>query len=493
MHKTLSLLAVLSAIVSPALADLQDVTLSGTVQASSLTDGKNYIMQDGTKLIITGNGGLFSNILIQGNVTFSAEPSTVVSGLSWGPCNSYRINFADASAKITITLNSTAYECMAENFEASKEWSPVAAGYFKVIEVPDVPHQLTLSNDVMAHFQQMGYTYAGVLDDISQMQEGTFFIYDNSGETISVYYYGLPGAGGATAKSMAETRANAVALVNGGADFMVTTGLAQAKAAAKATEGAWAPFVALGGSHFRYNTGSHVDADAFHAALGMAKQFNDTVFGAAGEYGQSDYTGAVSNVRSNGDAKMYGAAIFGEHTFAHGWHADAALRGGKLHTDYSSAAAGHYSDSALYHSASIGGGKLIKLRKTDDSIDVYARYFYSHTDSSKTVSTKGTALHFDGSDSHRTMVGARYNHELTDNTRVYAGAAWMHEFDGDADALIGSKSAPAPSLKGNSCMVELGTTIAPFDSKNILMNLNVQGWTGVQRGISGGAGCTIKF
>lgn len=60
-------------------------------------------------------------------------------------------------------------------------------------------------------------------------------------------------------------------------------------------------------------------------------------------------------------------------------------------------------------------------------------------------------------------------------------------------SLLAVLSAPAPSLKGNSGMVELGTTVAPFDSKNILLNLNIQGWTGVQRGISGGAGCTIKF
>ncbi|MCQ2365168.1 MAG: hypothetical protein MJ051_06410, partial [Akkermansia sp.] len=69
----------------------------------------------------------------------------------------------------------------------------------------------------------------------------------------------------------------------------------------------------------------------------------------------------------------------------------------------------------------------------------------------------------------------------------------MHEFDGDAHSVIGGFTSPVPSLEGDSGMVEIGTTFAPCSSESILLNLNLQGWTGVQRGISGGAGMTIKF
>ena len=305
-----------------------------------------------------------------------------------------------------------------------------------------------------------------------------------------------------TLKSMTETRTNTAAMVNSAADFMATTAMQQAKTAAKAAAAAGkyeaAPFVALGGSHLRYNTGSHVDADGFNGALGVAKTVSPSVtLGVAGEYGCGDYKSYVGGVRGKGDSKLYGGAILADWQGKRGWHAEGAVRLGRTHTDYSAMnplGYTNYSDKASYQSALIGGGKEFKVSpKSNDTVDVYARYMYGHTNGSNAKASSGESLHFSGVNSHRTLVGARYNYELTDHATLYAGAAWMHEFKGDARAVIGGFTSPSPSLKGNSGMVELGTTFAPFASDRVLLNLNVQGWTGVQRGISGGAGCTVKF
>lgn len=304
-----------------------------------------------------------------------------------------------------------------------------------------------------------------------------------------------------TLKSMTETRTDVAALVNATADFMSAAGLQQAKLAAKSAiaagqDGA-APFVALGGSHLRYNTGSHVNANGFNAALGVAKAVSAVTLGVAGEYGTSDYKSYVGGVRGNGDSKLFGGAVLADWQGKQGWHAEGSVRLGRARYDYNAMTPlGHtdYSDKASYQSVGIGGGKEFKVsNKSEDTVDVYARYMYGHTNGSNAKASSGESMHFAGVNSHRTMVGARYNHELTDNATLYAGAAWMHEFDGDAHSVIGGFTSPAPTLKGNSGMVELGTTFAPMDSQNVLINLNVQGWTGVQRGISGGAGCTIKF
>ena len=302
-------------------------------------------------------------------------------------------------------------------------------------------------------------------------------------------------------KSMTETRTDVAALVNSAADFMATTGVQQAKLAAKVAalagkDGA-APFMAMGGSSMRYNTGSHVDANGFNGALGVAKAFDDITLGVAGEYGLSSYRSHVGSTSAKGDSKLYGGALLADWQDKQGWHAEGAVRLGRTSTDYSAMTAlghTHYTDHASYQGALIGGGKEFKVsRKSDDTVDLYARYMYTHTNASNTKATSGESMHFAGVDSHRTMVGARYNHELTDTAVVYAGAAWMHEFNGDAHSVIGGFTSPSPSLEGDSGMVEIGTTFAPCRSESILLNLNVQGWTGVQRGISGGAGCTIKF
>lgn len=302
-------------------------------------------------------------------------------------------------------------------------------------------------------------------------------------------------------KSMTETRTDVAALVNAAADFMATTGVQQAKLAAKVaaltSKDGVAPFVALGGSSMRYNTGSHVDADGFNGALGVAKAFDDITLGLAGEYGLSSYKSYVGSTNAKGDSKLYGGALLADWQDKQGWHAEGAVRLGRTSTDYSAMTAlghTHYTDHASYQGIMLGGGKEVKVsKKSDDTIDLYARYFYSHTNASNTTATSGEGMHFSGVNSHRTMVGARYNHELCDTAVLYAGAAWMHEFDGDAHSVIGGFTSPSPSLEGDSGMVEIGTTFAPCSSESILLNLNLQGWTGVQRGISGGAGCTIKF
>ena len=302
-----------------------------------------------------------------------------------------------------------------------------------------------------------------------------------------------------TLKSMTETRTDVAALVNTVADFLATTGMQQARMTAKAAaatgnEGV-APFVALGGSHLRYNTGSHVNANGFNTAVGVAKSVSSVTLGVAGEYGTSDYKSYVGGVRAKGDSKLWGGAILADWQGNHGWHAEGSVSLGRADYDYSAATPlgyTHYSDKASYQSTYVGGGKEFKLSEAcNDTVDLYARYMYGHTNGSNATATSGESIHFSGVNSHRSLLGARYNHQLCDQAAVYAGAAWMHEYAGDAKGVIGGFKAPSPSLGGSSGMLELGTSYAP--GQDVLLNLNIQGWTGVQRGISGGVGVQVRF
>lgn len=55
--------------------------------------------------------------------------------------------------------------------------------------------------------------------------------------------------------------------------------------------------------------------------------------------------------------------------------------------------------------------------------------------------------------------------------------------DGSACATVDSFSAPSPSIKGNSMMVELGVNVAP-KSSSVSFDLGVSGWAGKQKGYS---------
>ena len=53
-------------------------------------------------------------------------------------------------------------------------------------------------------------------------------------------------------------------------------------------------------------------------------------------------------------------------------------------------------------------------------------------------------------------------------------------------------STPSPSLKGSSAVFELGARFAPKDS-NVSYELNLNGWAGKRRGISGGVQVNWAF
>lgn len=295
-------------------------------------------------------------------------------------------------------------------------------------------------------------------------------------------------------KSHVETRANAAALLNEGADFMMDQGMASAKAAAKegVKEGSreLAPFVAVGAGNMRYKTGSHVDSKSWHAGVGVSKQVGDMMYGIAVEHGKSNYDSYVNAVHGEGDSKATGGTVFAEMKKDSGVHYDAAVRAGRVKNDYSCAAIGSsYNESSTYYGMSIGGGKEFAV-SDKDAVDVYGRYYWAHTNSSD-VTVAGAKLSFDAVNSHRTRLGSRYTHTVNDMSKLYAGLVWQYEFSGKAKATVDGDAAPAPSLKGNSGMLELGWKVEA--SKNMAIDLNMSGWTGKQRGVMGGVNMQWKF
>lgn len=295
-------------------------------------------------------------------------------------------------------------------------------------------------------------------------------------------------------KNIAETRANAAALVDEGMDFLADKAIGQAKSAAKsnasAGEGGFAPFAVFGGSDMRYKTGSHIDSKSWHGAIGMAKQVDKLTFGLAIDYGRSRYDSYMDNgTHGNGKSKAFGGTLFAERIKENGNYFDAAFQGGILKNDYSAILSGfptQYDERSNYYGLSLGYGRKAKSGN-HDMIDMYGRLFYSHLCSNDTYVNDGiggTEAHFDGVDSTRLRLGARNIHCINEHNSLYAGLAWQYEFSGKARATIGDNDAPAPSLKGHSGMAELGYKIET--DKDLSFDFNVNGWFGKKKGVAGG-------
>ncbi|MDY4919681.1 MAG: autotransporter outer membrane beta-barrel domain-containing protein [Phascolarctobacterium sp.] len=283
-------------------------------------------------------------------------------------------------------------------------------------------------------------------------------------------------------KSVVETRAVAGYVVNNMTDFMLSSGMMQAKAAAgEDKDAAFAPFVAVGGSNSRYETGSHVDVDGWNAAVGFAKTAGNATYGVAVEHGRGDYDSYVGAVHGEGDIKSTGGVLFGQIKNANGVHYDASLRAGRVKSDYKSAATS-YDDSATYYGLTLGAGKEISYTEKA-SLDLYGRYYFTHiADSDATLAT-GEAVDFDSLNSHRIRLGGRYTSDINEKSAAYAGLAWQYEFGGDAEAAINGIESPTPSLQGHSAIIEAGYKLQ--SGKNMSLDFNVTGWLGKQRGIGG--------
>ena len=125
------------------------------------------------------------------------------------------------------------------------------------------------------------------------------------------------------------------------------------------------------------------------------------------------------------------------------------------------------------------------------TVDVYGRYYFSHTNGSDVSIATGEEIDFDAVNSHRVRIGCRYTTTLTEKSKAYAGLAWQYEFGGDAKAAINGYSAPTPSLQGHSAIVEAGYKLNA--GKNLTLDFNLNGAMGKQRGIGGGIGAQWLF
>ena len=315
-----------------------------------------------------------------------------------------------------------------------------------------------------------------------------------------------PGAGSlyadADAKSPVETQSAALTMLNLGHDLLTTAGYENAALAVDGEEeGSVNPFITMSANNQKLDTGSHVDLKAWNMNLGFAKKINNNsgklIIAPVIEYGRGSYDSYLDNgTHGDGDAHFWGAGLMAKQLNDDGLYYEGSLRAGRMSSDYQSAVAGgiKYDSDATYYAAHLGMGKVVQLNDKD-TIDYYGKLFYTRQQGDKVTVGTGATYDFDATTSLRTRLGARYTHQLSEKNAFYAGLAWQHEFDGESNAIVattlGSASAPAPSMKGDTGIMELGWRVN--NSDKFELGLGVNGSVGKQKGVGFNLSLNFSF
>ena len=315
-----------------------------------------------------------------------------------------------------------------------------------------------------------------------------------------------PGAGSlyadADAKSPVETQSAALTMLNLGHDLLTTASYENAALAVDGEEeGSVNPFITMSANNQKLDTGSHVDLKAWNMNLGFAKKINNNsgklIIVPVIEYGRGSYDSYLDNgTHGDGDAHFWGAGLMAKQLNDDGLYYEGSLRAGRMSTDYQSAVAGgiKYDSDATYYAAHLGMGKVVQLNDKD-TLDYYGKLFYTRQQCDKVTVGTGATYDFDATTSLRTRLGARYTHQLSEKNAFYAGLAWQHEFDGESNAIVattlGSASAPAPSMKGDTGIMELGWRIN--NSDKFELGLGVNGSVGKQKGVGFNLSLNFSF
>ena len=296
-------------------------------------------------------------------------------------------------------------------------------------------------------------------------------------------------------KSFVETRTAVSSVINNGQDSIVK---------AFANTSSIAPIVA-GVSHgrMRVESGSYANINGTNIVLGLGKQAGKTYWGPFVEMGWARYDSHLdSGLRADGNAKYYGVGVYGKRTYDSGIYLEGSIRGGRTSYNYESneiktatkTVHTSYDAHNMYYAAHVGLGKVVSYGNGYEGT-VYGNLFYSHQGEA-TATLKGEGLGetytFAGVNSLRTRLGYKVSKQLGDSYTGYVGAAYEHEFSGEAHATVKGASTLAPSLGGSSGLVEVGVTYGST-ADTFTGTLNVEGWFGQKRGTTFGGRVNWKY
>ncbi|GHU30351.1 membrane protein [Betaproteobacteria bacterium] len=312
-------------------------------------------------------------------------------------------------------------------------------------------------------------------------------------------------------KALSEGFLSGVAVLNQAQDFVAQQGINAALAAVSPAglKQSLQGFAGVGGGNLRHDTGSHVDVDGYSliagAAFGKDTGAGTVTVGGFIEHGDSDYTStnnfansSVQSAHGKGDTKFTGFGALGRFDFTATntgkAYVDGSVRVGRVKTDFDSdifdgfGRSVSFDSKSRYLSAHVDGGYVLNLNARN-TLDVYGQFLFSRQNGDSVHLSTGEAVKFKDVNSRRVRVGAKWNFTLSDESSLYAGAAWEHEYDGKANATLNDGlnryKLDAPDLKGNTSILSVGLAIKPAAGRPLSLDVGIQSHTGKREGVTG--------
>ena len=115
-------------------------------------------------------------------------------------------------------------------------------------------------------------------------------------------------------------------------------------------------------------------------------------------------------------------------------------------------------------------------------LDVYGKYLWTRLYGDDAMVALDR-YEFDTVDSQRLRLGARLDWQFSECASVYVGAAWEHEFNGEARATTYGMETPAPTMEGDTGVFDLGLSFTP--APNLTVEAGLTGYAGMRQGIGG--------
>ncbi|MBQ9377690.1 MAG: autotransporter domain-containing protein, partial [Schwartzia sp.] len=128
--------------------------------------------------------------------------------------------------------------------------------------------------------------------------------------------------------------------------------------------------------------------------------------------------------------------------------------------------------------------------KGGNTVDVYGKYFYNRRNG-VSFDAGPDRYDLDAVTSSVLRVGARYTMKR-ERWNFYGGLAYEHELDGKARGRANGVPIRGADIGGGSARLELGATMTPAKSPWTL-DLNLTGFAGKKRGVSGGLSVAWMF
>lgn len=299
-------------------------------------------------------------------------------------------------------------------------------------------------------------------------------------------------------KTLSEAQLGSVAFVAQGAEFVADEGMRSIRAAAK--EGSFTAFGAMAGGYNRYETGSHVNVEGVSLAIGTAGRIDNLTLAGFVEAGWASSESHVASTVADADHDYYGVGAAMRYDFQTPFYFDGAVRLGQISTDFDGSygtGTAKYDAEGLYATAHIGAGYVFDLTQ-DVKLDAYGRYLLSYVEGDDVTLESDAKERFsmDDTTAHAVRLGARLEGTFQ-SFDWYAGLAYEHVFDGKAKGELkfagATATLDAPSLKGDSAIVDLGFTMKPEANSPWTIGVGLKGYAGDHRGGTGSVNVLYTF